>query len=117
MTRRKNSTSSGTTTIVSHAPSPNLETLTTTSVAPVAIAPAPLTSMNRGAGAAELLPVRDHAGLRQREREERADREQRNQLVGDAAERDEQRAGEHREHDDAVENTSRRPRSANVPGK
>ena len=44
----------------------------------------------RPARSAGRPPVADHAGLREREGEKRADREQRNQPIGDAAENDEQ---------------------------
>ncbi len=46
--------------------------------------------------------MRDHPGLRHRERQERADREERNEPIGDAAEHDEQRAREHGKDDDAL---------------
>ncbi len=71
---------------VIHAPSANLATSTTSVVMPVATAPSPLTNMRSGC-AALSLPVHHHAGLRQREGHERADGVQRNQPVGDAAER------------------------------
>ena len=89
--------------VITQAPSANFATSTTTSVTPVAAAPTPLTTMLRGlVRAAGAQPVRDHAGLRQRERQERADGEQRDQPIGDAAEDDQQERRERREHVDAV---------------
>ena len=94
---------SGTTRTASHAPSANLETTTTTSVIPVAdraerVDPERVPRLRP----ADAAPVLHHPGLRQREREERADREEGDEPIGDAAEDDEQDAREEREHDDAV---------------
>ena len=81
----------------------NLATSTTSSVMPVATAPMPLMSMRCVEPAAAFaLPVHHHAGLREREGEERADSEERNQPVGDAAEDDQQQCGEADQRVDAV---------------
>ena len=50
--------------------------------------------MTRG-GPPEATPVLHHSGLRQREGEERSDGEERDEAVGDTAERNEQDTGEH----------------------
>ena len=79
---------------VTHAPSTNLVTSTTMVVTPVANAPRPLTNMRTVSAALGALPVHDHAGLGQREGQERADGVEGDQAVGDAAEDDEQQRGE-----------------------
>jgi hypothetical protein len=53
-------------------------------------------------GTAIFTPMLDHAELREREGEKRADGVERNEAIGDAAEKYEQRGGEQREDDDAV---------------
>ena len=75
---------------MTQAPSTNFATSTTSSVTPVASAPTPLIDIAGRAGPPRAQPVRDHAGLRQREGQERADGEERNQSIGDAAEDDQQ---------------------------
>src|SRR3989442_15994330 len=47
-------------------------------------------------------PVHDHAGLRKREGQKSAHGIERYEPIGDAAEKDEQAAAEHRQDDDAV---------------
>src|SRR5260370_36994186 len=47
-------------------------------------------------------PVHDHAGLREREGKKSADSIERDEPVGDAAEKDEKASAEHRQDDDAV---------------
>src|SRR3989442_11945460 len=47
-------------------------------------------------------PVHDHAGLRKREGKKSAQGIERYEPIGDAAEKDEQAAAEHRQDDDAV---------------
>src|SRR6516162_3957752 len=51
---------------------------------------------------APLEPVRYHAQLREGKRRERAHRVKRNQAIGDAAEKNQQKAGSHGKNDDAV---------------
>ena len=52
--------------------------------------------------AALFAPMLHHAGLRKRERQERADGVQRNQAVRDALKKNEQESGKNREYHDAV---------------
>ena len=52
--------------------------------------------------AALSFPVRHHAGLRHREREERTHSKERYQAICNAAEADEQSGRKDREHDDAL---------------
>ena len=109
----------GITMIVSHAPSTNLAARMMASATPVATAPPPLIdslARSPAAGPARSLgaaPMRGHAGLRQGEGEEGADGEERDQPVGDAAERDQQHARADREEQDARridQPPARRPR-------
>ena len=62
-------------------------------------------------------PMHDHPGLRQCKREECTDREQRDQLVGDAPNATSSAAARIASTMIPVENTRRRPRSANDPGR
>ena len=48
------------------------------------------------------LPVRDHPGLREREGQECPDGEQRDQVIGDPAERDQDPPRKHRQDEDAL---------------
>ena len=88
---------------VIHAPSVNLATRTTMRVTPVATAPTPLMIMRRTDALAALpLPVHHHARLGEREGEEGADGEERDEAIGDAAEDDQQECGEADQRNDAV---------------
>ena len=101
--RQNDATSNGRMTTTIHAPSANLETATTTAVTPVATAPTRLIGSERRAclppsrRQCATIPACDIVNA-----SERADREERNEPIGDAAERDEQRAREHGEDDDAL---------------
>ena len=88
---------------MTQAPSRNLDTRTTTSVTPVQTAPAALIAIDfRACAPPSAPPVHDHPRLRERERQERPDREQRDQMIGDAAEGDQESRREHRQDEDAL---------------
>src|SRR2546423_13696802 len=88
---------------VIQAPSANFATRTTMTVTPVTIPPRPFTrALFRQCGPRFFLPVHDHAELRERKGQEGADGVERDQLVRDATEKNQQEAGQGRENDDAV---------------
>ena len=88
---------------ISHAPSANLAIgEDRASRSPVATAPKPLIAMlRRQPGVAVAPPVADHAGLRQRDRGEHADRVQRDQRLDATAERRQDDDRQDRQRDDA----------------
>ena len=72
----------------SQAPSANFATAKMTATMPVATAPKPLMAMlRRQPGSWRSPPVPDHAGLRERDRGEHADRIERDERLDPAAER------------------------------
>ena len=86
-----------------HAPLVNFVIATMSSTANVAIAPDGVEhDVAPPAGFLQPAVVAHHPPLRQRERREHPHRVERDQRVGDAAERDQQRGGRGRQHDDAV---------------
>ena len=80
------------------APSVNLLISSTARAASVSTAPSPLMAARRPSPGRVLPPVPDHAGLGQRETDEDADGEQRDQRLGVAVSGDQQQRGGHRQH-------------------